>query len=163
MDTPWDEAKIKDSADILEVLGAGVVVEVKAAQTETVGEAPEYVQAVGLHEKAFGLVPDPPEARNVCVFGRGDNYHTTRTPKTKAGRGERNPTCRRRGRRRRHRKSGAMQGWASGGEAATEGGGSEHDDIHSHLPVSIQLVHACRVYHARFTKAAMEIGGGQTM
>lgn len=50
--------------DILKVLGAGVVVEVETAYTETMGEAPERVQAVGLHEKAFGLVPDPPEARN---------------------------------------------------------------------------------------------------
>lgn len=34
--------------------------EVETAQAETVGEAPESVQAVGLHEKTFGLIPDPP-------------------------------------------------------------------------------------------------------
>lgn len=60
---PWDDTDTMiRSKNVLEVLGAGVVVEMETAQAETVGEAPERVQAVGFHEKAFGFVPDPPEA-----------------------------------------------------------------------------------------------------
>lgn len=52
----------KHSTDVLEILRAGVVVEVETAQTETLGEAAKRVQAVGLYEKALRLIADPPEA-----------------------------------------------------------------------------------------------------
>lgn len=51
----------KYSTDVLEILRAGVVVEVETAQTETVGEATECVQAVGLDKKTFRLIPNPPK------------------------------------------------------------------------------------------------------
>lgn len=53
---------------ILQVLRAGVVVEMKAAKTQPITEASEAVQARGLDQEAFGRVSYPPTDTKRGIF-----------------------------------------------------------------------------------------------